>query len=617
MSYQVLYRTYRPTTFDEVVGQEYIVKTLKNAIKTNRIAHAYLFCGPRGTGKTSIAKLFAKAVNCTHDHEICGECENCKAFINNTHPDIIELDAASNNSVDNIREIVDKVKYAPILGKYKVYIIDEVHMLSGAAFNALLKTLEEPPANVIFILATTEPNKVIPTVMSRCQRYNFSKVEPYDMRKRILYILNKENIPYDDRAVDLIISLSDGGMRDVLSILEQVLAYGNYELRVEDVIQIFGLVSTEEKIKLLSYIKSGNVSEAIKATRNLYQQGIDIKRLTADLIQILKEAYLYLNDGQSLIKVINQEEAQAILNIYHENELVRDINELLKTLDSYKNTYDVLSYFEITLFKLAKKEQANLDNNEVKYVAAPKPVEKTIVKEEPKLQICPKPIVENKPVVEAKPVVEEVVAKPVMAKTEVINEAPIDESYIPEEVDAAYMEEALIEEAPVNEVPVVDEKVATEEDAYISVSNEFLLSILVRATREIKMEDIVIYQKLDSFNFDPEKKRYANMIKGSEIFADSEDAILFKHTLDTKKHAMVEKFNNQGLYWFLKNEFGIDKMPYCIDDNEKKTLIEMFRHQQDYDLSIYKVERYTKTEHKKSTEDVLLEMFGDKVKIED
>lgn len=609
MSYQVLYRTYRPTTFEEVVGQEYIVKTLQNAIKTNRIAHAYLFCGPRGTGKTSIAKLFAKAVNCTGDHLICGECENCKAFLNNSHPDIIELDAASNNSVENIREIVDKVKYAPILGKYKVYIIDEVHMLSGAAFNALLKTLEEPPANVIFILATTEPNKIIPTVMSRCQRYNFSKVEPYDMRRRIEYILKKEEIPYDDAAIDLIISLSDGGMRDVLSILEQVLAYGNYELRMKDVVEIFGLVSVDEKIKLLSAVKKGDISDAIIETRNLYQQGMDIKRLTQDLIQILKEAYLYLNNGKALIKNINENEANEILNIYNQDELVNDINELLKTLDSYKNTFDILSYFEITLFKLAGHNQS------------------------PRIQKVKETIVENRPtinkVVEKLDFVQKEESKPIIQEESVINHieevaTTIEDTSQDIIEDIPYVQESPIIEDNINEetceeISVLDTNPLQTEVVkdYLQVSDEYLLAILVNASRELKMQDIIMYQKLDNYSFDPEKKRFANMIKGSEIFASSEDAIIFKHVLATKKNCINEEINNRGLYWFLKEEFGIDKMPYCIDDEKMMQLVTMFRHKNEYDLNQYKVTKYQKTTNAKSTEEVLLEMFGDKVTIEE
>ena len=225
MAYKALYRTYRPSTFDEVAGQEHIVRTLKNALATDKLAHAYLFAGPRGTGKTTMAKLLAKALNC--DQGIgcqCNECKNCKAIIEGSHPDVLELDAASNNGVNEIRELIDKVKYGTILGRYKVYIIDEVHMLSDAAFNALLKTLEEPPEHVIFILATTDPLEILPTILSRCQRYDFSKVSDYDVKNRIRAVLEAENIPFNEEAVNLIVSLADGGMRDALSILDQVLA---------------------------------------------------------------------------------------------------------------------------------------------------------------------------------------------------------------------------------------------------------------------------------------------------------------------------------------------------------------------------------------------------------
>ena len=224
MAYKALYRTYRPSTFDEVAGQEHIVKTLKNALATGTLAHAYLFAGPRGTGKTTMAKLLAKALNCDEGigHQ-CNKCKNCKAIIDGTHPDVLELDAASNNGVDEIRDLIDKVKYGTILGRYKVYIIDEVHMLSTGAFNALLKTLEEPPEHVIFILATTEPHKILPTILSRCQRYDFTKLSDKDIKNRLKSVLEKEGVTYNEEAIDIIISLADGGMRDALSILDQVL----------------------------------------------------------------------------------------------------------------------------------------------------------------------------------------------------------------------------------------------------------------------------------------------------------------------------------------------------------------------------------------------------------
>ena len=227
MAYQALYRKWRPRTFDSVVGQEAITDTLKNAIIRNKVSHAFLFAGPRGTGKTSCAKIFAKALNCLNlqDGEPCNECENCKAADSGAMPDIIEIDAASNNGVDEIREIRDKVKYAPTQGKYKVYIIDEVHMLSIGAFNALLKTLEEPPEHVVFILATTELQKVPATIISRTQRYNFKRISKQNLVDRMKFILEQENIPYEDSALQVIAQVADGGMRDSLSILDQLLSF--------------------------------------------------------------------------------------------------------------------------------------------------------------------------------------------------------------------------------------------------------------------------------------------------------------------------------------------------------------------------------------------------------
>jgi DNA polymerase-3 subunit gamma/tau len=225
MAYKALYRTYRPQQFSQVAGQQAIVKTLQNALLNQKLSHAYLFSGPRGTGKTTLAKIFAKALNCeTSPSEPCGVCENCKALQDNRHPDVIEIDAASNNGVDEVRELIDKVKYAPIKGKYKVYIIDEVHMMTSGAFNALLKTLEEPPSHVLFILATTEPHKILPTILSRCQRFDFGKVNANDLRNRLELILKTEQITFDDAAIQTIIQLADGGVRDALARVPQVQA---------------------------------------------------------------------------------------------------------------------------------------------------------------------------------------------------------------------------------------------------------------------------------------------------------------------------------------------------------------------------------------------------------
>lgn len=259
MSYTAMYRRFRPTTFEEVKGQDAIVTTLKNQIRSDRIGHAYLFCGTRGTGKTSIAKLFAKSVNCEHpvDGSPCGECASCKAIAEGRSMNVIEIDAASNNGVDNIREIVNEVAYSPTEGKYRVYIIDEVHMLSAGAFNALLKTLEEPPSYVIFILATTEANKIPVTILSRCQRYDFKRltVEQIEERMKEALAAAGEELPIEEKALKYLAKSADGAMRDAWSLLDQCLAFHfGHELTYDMVLDVLGAVDTSVFSKLLSLI---------------------------------------------------------------------------------------------------------------------------------------------------------------------------------------------------------------------------------------------------------------------------------------------------------------------------------------------------------------------------
>lgn len=355
MSYKALYRTYRPSTFEEVAGQKVIVQTLQNALNQNKIAHAYLFAGPRGTGKTTMAKLFAKALNCEKGigHQ-CNECSNCLAVNDGSHQDIIEIDAASNNGVDDIRSLVDNVNYAPIKGRYKVYIIDEVHMMSANAFNALLKTLEEPPSHVVFILATTEPHKIIPTILSRCQRYNFSKVSDKDIKQRMIEILKIENISYEESAIDLIISLADGGVRDALSMLDQVLAYANQTLNEEDVLDLFALLNKTDKLDLLYAIKDHNVKLLMNKISHFLDKGIDVRRLSADLLGLLKDLLIfYKTKDESLMLFLTKREAKHLsdnLSLSRLNEL---INSLLKALNDFRFVTDLRSLFELTLLQMA------------------------------------------------------------------------------------------------------------------------------------------------------------------------------------------------------------------------------------------------------------------------
>ena len=299
MAYQALYRKWRPRTFDSVVGQEDITNTLKNAIKRGTISHAFLFAGPRGTGKTSCAKIFAKALNCTNlqDGEPCNQCANCLAADKGAMSDIMEIDAASNNGVDEIREIRDKVKYAPTQGKYKVYIIDEVHMLSMGAFNALLKTLEEPPEHVVFILATTELQKVPATIISRTQRYNFKRISQTDLEKRMKYILDQEKISYDDKAIAVIAQVADGGMRDALSILDQLLSYEKDKVEYDAALEITGFAAKEKIEQILLAILDRDAGQALTLAQAELKNGASSKNILDELIDMATVALMIVKAG--------------------------------------------------------------------------------------------------------------------------------------------------------------------------------------------------------------------------------------------------------------------------------------------------------------------------------
>ena len=533
MAYKALYRTYRPSTFEEVAGQEHIVKTLKNALATGKLAHAYLFAGPRGTGKTTMAKLLAKALNCDEGigHQ-CNECKNCKAIIEGTHPDVLELDAASNNGVDEIRELIDKVKYGTILGRYKVYIIDEVHMLSTGAFNALLKTLEEPPEHVIFILATTEPHKILPTILSRCQRYDFTKLSDNDIKNRIKSVLEHEGVTYNDEAVDIIISLADGGMRDALSILDQVLAYSGNKLDVQDILDIFALESKEEKIALLNAIIQKDVSDVLGRINRYVSLGTDIKRLTDDLLLILKDILIYQSSrNTACLEVLNEQEAQSFFKYLDIDETLKMIDIIMAAQKDYKNVSSIIPLFQVTILKLITAKKDGMAE----------------VKEEVKRQT---PVI-NKPLPKAEPA----------PKKEVKQDELISLLDQPNEPEPVKQPEVVLSK------DVLVLKDCRKEESFF-INDDLMIDIIVTAKKEIKNNLLEHWSDLKRLIAHPKLGKAATLlVDGRPLVASNKVLVIEYQFPNTAERANLIE-NQEAIQNVIQSTFGRKMFVFGVSRNE-------------------------------------------------
>lgn len=600
MSYKALYRSYRPQTFGEVAGQEHIVTTLKNAIKENRISHAYLFAGPRGTGKTTVAKLLAKALNCTGENPPCDQCHNCKAITVGEHPDVIEIDAASNNGVDEVRDLIDKVKYAPINGKYKVYIIDEVHMMSTGAFNALLKTLEEPPAHIVFVLATTEPHKILPTIISRCQRFDFKKVENHDIISRLEYVLKSENKKYELPALESVAKLAEGGMRDALSILEQCLAYNN-ELTVESVNMVYGLLSMDNKISFIKQLLSKDIKGVLTSLDNMLSGSIDIKRLTFDLVDVLKDIIIYKNTQDvSILFVLTQQDVDNLAPYILVEEAFEIIDILIEASSHYSQSLDANTYFELAMLKICNriKEENKLaiDNSKAIEQVNILPVKDTakaipVVEETDSLpeEVIEDEIIEeelNKGVIEYDPEIEESIPEELKAKAD-----DITETVVPEEVAEGTLE-TVISNSDVS-LPVgedisqeIDENIIVNKSPEnIEVSFSDILNILVQADRRVLNDIKEKWTVIARYRFNLNTAKFASMLCDGKPVAAAPGGIIvaFEHqpnvneVNETQNYYQLKNFLKEVLgenYDFIaiKNSLWPDMRSKYIDMNRAGTL---------------------------------------------
>ena len=538
MAYKALYRTYRPSTFDEVAGQEHIVKTLKNALATGKLAHAYLFAGPRGTGKTTMAKLLAKALNCDEGigHQ-CNECKNCQAIIEGTHPDVLELDAASNNGVDEIRELIEKVKYGTILGRYKVYIIDEVHMLSTGAFNALLKTLEEPPEHVIFILATTEPHKILPTILSRCQRYDFTKLSDNDIKNRLKSVLEKEGVSYNDEAVDIIISLADGGMRDALSILDQVLAYSGNKLDVQDILDIFALESKDEKMSLLNAIIDKDVSDVLSRINRYISLGTDIKRLTDDLLIILKDILIYQSSrNSSCLEVLDEQEAKAFFKRLDIEETLKMIDIIMSAQKDYKYVNSIIPLFEVTILKLI-----------------------TVKKDGTPIESAPEEVKVEKPIME----------KPVFKKPEPVVSKPVAPQ---KPVDQVEMVSLLDQPEPEIKPVVLSKEVIvvknTRKDDSFAIDDDLMINIMVVSKKEIKNKMLEEWPNLKRYIAHPSLGKAASLLVDGRPLVASNKILVVEYQFPTTAERANLIENQEAIQNVVETVFGKRMFVYAVSRNE-------------------------------------------------